>query len=137
MENATKALMIAGAVLIAIMIIGIGMMIYQSGKGTIDDAMESVDTIARDSFNNELLPYEGAQKGTQVKALITRIISLNASNAETHPERVITLNFDGSTITDLSAQRASVTAGLTYTVTTAEDTTTGYITTISITSPKK
>ena len=32
MENATKALMIAGAVLIAIMIIGIGMMIYQSAN---------------------------------------------------------------------------------------------------------
>ena len=32
MENATKALMIAGAVLIAIMIIGVGMMIFSSSN---------------------------------------------------------------------------------------------------------
>ena len=36
MENATKALMIAGAVLIAILIIGVGMMIYNSAQGSID-----------------------------------------------------------------------------------------------------
>lgn len=137
MENATKALMIAGAVLIAIMIIGIGMMIYQSASGTIGDSLSQVDKMARDSFNSELLAFEGKQKGTQVKALITKIISLNASNAETHPERLISLKVDNSEVSDLSAQRASITAGLTYTVTTAEDTTTGYITTISIESPKK
>ena len=34
MENATKALMIAGAVLIAILIIGVGMMIYNSAKSS-------------------------------------------------------------------------------------------------------
>lgn len=137
MENATKALMIAGAVLIAIMIIGIGMMIYQSASGTIGESLGQVDQMARDSFNSELLAFEGKQKGTQVKALITKIISLNTSNSETHPERLITLKVDNSEISDLSAQRASITAGLTYTVTTAEDTTTGYITTISVTSPTK
>lgn len=137
MENATKALMIAGAVLIAIMIIGIGMMIYQSASGTITDSMGQVDQLARDQFNSELLAYEGPQKGTQVKALITKIISLNASNTDVHPERIITLKVDGSEVSNMSTQRASITAGLTYTVTTAEDSTTGFITTVEITSPSK
>lgn len=137
MENATKALMIAGAVLIAIMIIGIGMMIYQSASGTINNAMSSVDTIERDSFNNELIAYEGPQKGTQVKALITKIISLNTSNTETHPEKIITFKLDNEEVKDLSAKRADITAGATYTVSTKEDAKTGYITTIEVKSPAK
>ena len=133
MENATKALMIAGAVLIAIMIIGIGMMIYQSASGTINDAMGSVDQIAIDSFNGDLIGYEGTQKGTQVKALITKIITLNSTNKEAHPERVITLNYAGSDVADenLSTTRVQVVAGKSYDVTMGYATS-GYINNITV-----
>lgn len=145
MENATKALMIAGAVLIAIMIIGIGMMIYQSASGTINDAMGSVDQIAIDTFNGDLIGYEGTQKGTQVKALITKVITLNSTNNEAHPERLLTVNVLGTAIapgTDVSAQISSlstaraqnIVAGRTYNVS-FDYATTGYISTITITDP--
>ena len=40
MENASKALIIAGAILLAIAIIGIGMFVYNNVSGTIRDAAE-------------------------------------------------------------------------------------------------
>ena len=130
MENATKALMIAGAVLIAIMIIGIGMMIYQSAQGTITDAMDNVDQMALSSFNSEFEGYEGTQKGTNVKALISKIITSNTSNEDV-PEKVISVVLDGSEETDLPAIRLSIKAGRTYEVKLGYEK--GYVHTITIT----
>ena len=36
MENASKALLIAGAILIVILLIAVGMMVYNGAKGSID-----------------------------------------------------------------------------------------------------
>lgn len=129
MENATKALMIAGAVLIAIMIIGIGMMIYQNASGTINGAMSSVDQISIDSFNSDILPFEGDQKGTQVKSLITKVITLNSTNKDINPEKIISV--DGKTESaDLTTIRAGIVAGKTYTITLGYGAA-GYINTIT------
>lgn len=144
MENATKALMIAGAVLIAIMIIGIGMMIYQSASGTINKAMGSVDQIAIDTFNGDLIGYEGNQKGTQVKALITKIITLNSTNKESDPDKLLNVVIDTETyakdaedqISKLSGARAnSIIAGKIYKVTFEYDTI-GYFETVKIETSK-
>lgn len=62
MENATKALMIAGAVLIAILIIGVGMLIYNSAQGTIQGATSKVSQQEIELFNNGFTQYEGKQK---------------------------------------------------------------------------
>ena len=138
MENATKALMIAGAVLIAIMIIGIGMMIYTSASDTINDAMGSVDAMAVESFNSDFLAYEGVQKGSQVKSLITKMMTSNATNAETHPEKVLTLKLDGKEVEESSwnTTRVGIVAGKEYDVLTVTDKKTGLITTIEITEHK-
>ena len=39
MENASKALLIAGAILICILLIAIGMYIYNSANSTVDSAV--------------------------------------------------------------------------------------------------
>ena len=44
MENASKALLIAGAILLAILIIAIGMFIYNSAQSTINNSMQSMST---------------------------------------------------------------------------------------------
>ena len=44
MENASKALIIAGAILLSILIIAIGMFIYNSASSTITDSLTSMST---------------------------------------------------------------------------------------------
>lgn len=70
MENASKALLIAGAILLSILIIAIGMSIYNSASSTINDSVGAMSTQEKDAFNNQFTSYEGAQTGSKVKALI-------------------------------------------------------------------
>lgn len=80
MENASKALLIAGAILLCILIIAIGMFIYNSAQSTITDSMTSLSTQEIDAFNNQFTSYEGSQTGSQIKALMGRLIG----NADTY-----------------------------------------------------
>ncbi len=82
MENASKALLIAGAILLAILIIAIGMFIYNSAQSTVNDSMTSLSTQEIDAFNNQFISYEGQQTGSNVKALIGRLVA----NANTYKE---------------------------------------------------
>ena len=85
MENASKALLIAGAILISILIIAIGMYIYSSSQGSIDSAMSSMDTQEIEAFNKEWTNYEGRMTGSQVKSMINRMVA----NADTYRDEDI------------------------------------------------
>lgn len=135
MENATKALMIAGAVLIAIMIIGLGMSIYQSATGIMNDTMGGLDELTISNFNNPLLEYEGNQRGSKVKQLISKVITTNASNLGINDDRIITLN-GVSTSDKLTEERTKIVSGATYLVSLTYDAN-GLITTITVTEPGK
>lgn len=87
MENASKALLIAGAILLCILIIAIGMFIYNSAQSTIQDSMTSMSTQEIDAFNNQFTGYEGSQTGSNVKALIGRLIA-NADTYRDEPAKV-------------------------------------------------
>lgn len=80
MENASKALLIAGAILLAILIIAIGMFIYNSAQATVTDSITSMSTSEIEAFNNNFSTYEQKQSGSNVKALIGRMIA----NAKTY-----------------------------------------------------
>ena len=43
MENASKALIIAGAILISIILISIGIMVIQAGNSVVSDAEDKMD----------------------------------------------------------------------------------------------
>lgn len=75
MENASKALLIAGAILLSILIIAIGMSIYNSASSTINDSVGAMSTQEKDAFNNQFTSYENAQTGSKVKALIGVLIA--------------------------------------------------------------
>ncbi len=138
MENATKALMIAGAVLIAILIIGVGMMIYNSAQGSIEGATSQVAQQELDIFNNGFVQYEGKRSGSQVKALMSSVINNNNQNGESGnnvPEKIIEVISGGKTVTsvtDLTTIRASIVAGKQYSVAIGYNTQ-GYVHTITIT----
>lgn len=60
MENASKALIIAGAILLSILIIGLGMFIYQQASGAMGNA--NLDPQKIQAYNSEFTSYEGDRK---------------------------------------------------------------------------
>lgn len=88
MENASKALIIAGAILISILIIAIGMYIYTSSTGAITDSIAQMDTQAITAFNSQWSNYEGTQTGSQIKSLIDLLIA-QANTYQDEPEKVV------------------------------------------------
>ena len=78
MENASKALLIAGAILICILLIAVGMYIYQSAQGTISAAASKMSNQDKEIYNSMIKKYVGENKrGSDVKAMIEQVISQN------------------------------------------------------------
>lgn len=81
MENASKALLIAGAILIAILLIGIGMMVFGNISGVTSGATKKMDAMAIQIFNDPFSQYAGTNvTGSNVKALINMINANNKIN---------------------------------------------------------
>jgi hypothetical protein len=80
MENASKALIIAGAILLSILIIALGIYVFSMAKGTINTT--SLDELEISNFNTEFTMYEGKQLGSNVKTLLNKVLSNASENAE-------------------------------------------------------
>lgn len=104
MENATKALLIAAAILIAIVLISIGVFVLRQGQ----DAMSAADMSEAEilAFNSKFESYSGTQRGSQVNALIERVVSANRGAASgtditlTVNNPSITINQSTTAVTD-------------------------------------
>lgn len=82
MENASKALIIAGAILISILLIAISMYIYNSASGTINNAASKMSEQEKSVYNSSVSSYIGTgKKGVDVKSLLDAIIASNNNNA--------------------------------------------------------
>ena len=93
MENASKALIIAGAILLAILIIGLGVYIYRQAAGVIDTG--TMDQLVVSQFNAQFEPYLGNNvSGSNVKQLIKII---NASN-RAKEDLPVTIEVDGEEV---------------------------------------
>ena len=110
MENASKALIIAGAILLAILIISLGIMIYNQASGVVNNnAMSEVDI---STFNQKFEQYFGTKvKRANVRALLTAIRSNNTTN-EGDNSKIITFDSSGA----ITSTEATVENGSTYTV---------------------
>ena len=75
MENASKALLIAGAILLCILIIAIGMYIYNNAQSTVTESLNSLSTQEIEAYNNQFLLYDGLQDGTKLKNLMAKLIA--------------------------------------------------------------
>ena len=81
MENASKALLIAGAILICILLIAVAMYVYNSANATIKAAGSQMSQQEKDMYNAKIKPYVGeGTKGSEVKSMIDNIISMNQEN---------------------------------------------------------
>ena len=126
MENASKALIIAGAILLSIAIIGIGMYIYTTAQQTIQSANMSQQEIT--AYNSEFIKYEGTQNGSNVKALLQTVRTHNAVNKDDKSKQIVVNKggtssgnvddtADGSNSQSIASDISSTTAGTQYDVT--------------------
>lgn len=75
MENASKALLIAGAILVVILIVAVAMFITNSANSSTNQAMLSMSTQEIEAFNLKFTMYEGEQTGATIKSLISTLVS--------------------------------------------------------------
>ena len=134
MENATKALLIAAAVLVAILIISLGLVVYNMAADTIGSVNLSQQEIQQ--HNDKFTRYEGeAQRGNQVNALLTEVMNHNA--AQTDDGRKVAVYVDGavriSTESAATKSPKKVDTGHTYKVEATYDEVTDLITRIDVT----
>ena len=89
MENASKALIIAGAILLSILIISLGIMIFQNAKEVVDG--NAMNEVANSQFNEKFNQYTGDKvKGTNVKAMVNAVIQHNLQQEDDSTQVVIT-----------------------------------------------
>lgn len=150
MENASKALIIAGAILLAIAIIGVGMFVFQNVSGLItsssDMSQEQIDT-----YNGDFTVYEGDIRGSKAKQLCKTVRTHNL-NAQDPSKKIILQTSEisdpencpaptedsatGTTTTEINKIDSGLLSGKTYTVTLGYDKSSGLVTTISIVEKK-
>ena len=140
MENASKALIIAGAILLAILIISLGIMIFNQASGVVNN--NAMDEVEISTFNQKFTQYEGTNvKGAQVNSLITQIIQNNVSTQSDTSKQVKLLvsatDWSGSTVDTATAitqstQAGKAQTGKTYTVVCSTNSKTGLIDTVTI-----
>ena len=96
MENASKALIIAGSVLVTIMVIALGVTIFNKAQDAADTS--TLDTTEITMFNSKFERYLDNQSGSQVKSLLSFAIS-NASTNKDEPAKLPTITLGGTTAT--------------------------------------
>ena len=86
MENASKALIIAGAILLSILIIGLGMFIYNGASETLEKTASRMNEQEKLTHNQRFQKFAGERKsGSDVKSLINEMsqnYSTQAQNGE-------------------------------------------------------
>ena len=118
MENASKALIIAGSVLVTIMVIALGVTIFNKAHDAADTS--GLDTTEITMFNSKFERYANNQSGSQVKSLMSFAIS-NASTNKDEPMKLPSFNLNNpalpahgatdsgfSTINDYISQLTSI-----------------------------
>ena len=128
MENASKALIIAGAILLAILIISLGIMIYNQASGVVNNnAMTEVEVT---SFNQKFEQYMGDKvRGANVNSLVNAVKTNNMATDDESEQVTVT----GDVQVDKTGKvTGSASTGKTYKVEATTYTTGGLIETISV-----
>jgi len=131
MDNASKALIMAGAILIAVAIVGIGIYIFSAANGMTDDALNQIDALTVTSINSQLQQYEGEIRGREVKALLNTARSINKQNALPNSQQIKVV-LPGSNVADIPDDTSSIKDNSIYKVTFSYGGAGGYINQITI-----
>ena len=113
MENASKALIIAGAILLSILIIGLGMAVFNNAKEALSGANLDKEKIA--TINAQYEAYIGENiKGSQVKTLcnLVRDNNLTKDDSETFEIKINNV----TEATEINKLKNTIANGKTYKV---------------------
>ncbi len=125
MENASKALIIAGAILLAILIISLGIMIYNQASGVVNN--NSMTEVEVTTFNQKFEQYLGSNvRGANVKSLINAVNTNNMSTDDTSKQVTLIGGNNKITITGgktTGDYKATIETGSTYKVEVTNDNT--------------
>ena len=104
MENATKALLIAAAVLIAILIISVGLVVYNTSAETVNSANLSQQEVQ--SANEKFARYNGENKrGSEVNAMLQTVLNAKIDAAAAKETgRQVSVTLDNSEILSKTAK---------------------------------
>ncbi len=129
MENASKALIIAGAILLAILIISLGIMIYNQASGVVNN--NSMTEVEVTTFNQKFEQYLGEKvRGANVNSLINAVNTNNMSTDDASKQ--VTLEGKATLIPNTKTYQKNMKTGTTYTVTVTDRTKGGLISKIKI-----
>lgn len=130
MENASKALIIAGAILISILLISVGVIIMNSTGDIGGTSQRQGEIMAIRTFNSQFTAYEGeAVSGSQIKELISAVEANNAKD----DEHKVTLTTGTNNVTKSSQVVASKKYKVELSYGNDDASKTGYIQEITIT----
>jgi len=140
MENASKALIIAGAILLSILIIGIGMFIYNQATQTIQKANLSGQEVT--AYNSEFEQYEGTRSGSDARQLCDLVRNHNKQYADDESRHVQVVEGEATdpnpapdtavTTAEVNAVKSNLKAGKTYNITFGYDASSGLVTQVGI-----
>ena len=98
MDNASKALVMAGAILIAVMLISLGVLLFNQGQQTAQQAGHLMDSRAISTYNSTYQMFEGAKRSpSEARKLITDVNAHNKNSQEVYDYGSITLKETTST----------------------------------------
>ena len=131
MENATKALLIAAAVLVAILIISLGIGVYNMASET----MENVDLSGTEvqAFNEQFFQYNGNKKrGSEVNAMLKTVLTSNLKEASAGSTKFVKVEGTPSLATNATSITTTADPAKMYKMTVNYDAKTGLVTSIKV-----
>ena len=143
MENASKALIIAGAILLAIAIIGVGMYVFNNASDSVEGSDLSEEEVI--AYNGDFDVYQGTIRGSRVKTLIDTVNNHNLTAIDNTEKIQILFNANMGSSVDVSLVQEGQTEtehfteiknlileADTYTISFGYDSNSGFITSIYI-----
>lgn len=132
MENATKALLIAAAVLVAILIISLGIGVFNMASEQVNNAGD-LSEYEIQKFNEKFKQYEGTSvSGADVNAMIDTVFNHNLAQEDDTTCVEIDGDADLAASPAVSTSPAKVSTGRKYTVTCTYDSNSKLITKITV-----
>lgn len=133
MENATKALLIAAAVLIAILVISLGIVVYNKASEAVNTGGDLTEYQTQ-QFNEKFTKYAGESvTGSDVNAMLQTVF--NHNNAQ--PDTSTCVKVEGAATVDssntLTALPTKVNTGARYSISVSVDSKTKLVNKITVT----
>lgn len=137
MENASKALIIAGAILLSILIISLGIMVYNNAKNTVNN--QNLDKQEVQTFNSEWETYVGdTRTASEVRTMLQAVAAHNGSETRNTSNRYIDVLTATPSTTDYTAPATPTAVSIPnldnskrYTIRAAYDPATGLVSALS------